>query len=427
MKYDLVVFGGGTSGIACAYIASKLGLKTLLIEKTDVLGGAITQGLVIPSMKINSENINTDFFEDLKKYSDKYNARLTYNDGNEAWFNPELLKIVLDTMLMDVKCNILFSTTAKNIEFSPDKNNFNIKLEHKILSLYIDTQYIVDATANGEIFKILDYEFQNPEEKFQNPGMRFILSGININKFATWLEEYDKDRNVTTVYRTGDYTYLSTAYTWDKSKIWALRPIFDEAIEKNVIEYNDSAYFQVFSVPKTHDSLAFNCPRIILNSNENPNDPYIYSKSLIQGRKRIYRLLNFCKKYFVGFENAYISNISNTLGIRESYRIKGKYTMTKTDITNGLKPKNCALSCNYPIDIHSNSNNQDKLEKITHSYYLPLEALICERNDNLYGIGRIISADFESQSALRTQISCFSMGEAAAKDIFEKINLNKKL
>ena len=45
MKYDLIVFGGGTSGVASAYIASKNGLRTLLVEKTDTLGGAITQGL----------------------------------------------------------------------------------------------------------------------------------------------------------------------------------------------------------------------------------------------------------------------------------------------------------------------------------------------------------------------------------------------
>ena len=73
MKYDLIVFGGGTSGIACAYIAAKKGLNTLLVEKTDVLGGAITQGLVIPSMKTDTQNINTEFFNDLKVFADKYN------------------------------------------------------------------------------------------------------------------------------------------------------------------------------------------------------------------------------------------------------------------------------------------------------------------------------------------------------------------
>ena len=32
-KYDLVVVGGGTAGVAAAYIAAKNNLKTLIIEK----------------------------------------------------------------------------------------------------------------------------------------------------------------------------------------------------------------------------------------------------------------------------------------------------------------------------------------------------------------------------------------------------------
>ena len=58
MKYDLIVYGGGTSGVAAAYIAAKKGINTLLIEKTSVLGGSITQGLVVPSMQVETEDIN---------------------------------------------------------------------------------------------------------------------------------------------------------------------------------------------------------------------------------------------------------------------------------------------------------------------------------------------------------------------------------
>lgn len=42
--YDLVVIGGGTAGCAAAYIAGKLGLKTLLIEKIFILAELLRQG-----------------------------------------------------------------------------------------------------------------------------------------------------------------------------------------------------------------------------------------------------------------------------------------------------------------------------------------------------------------------------------------------
>lgn len=422
MKYDLIIFGGGTSGVASAYIAAKYGIKTLLVEKTDVLGGAITQGLVVPAMKVDTQDINTEFFNDLVAFAKKYDAQHTYIDGNSAWFNPELLKIVLDEMLSNVNCTVLFSSEPISCKYVSDSDSFTVSLNHKILSIYLETKYIIDATSTGKIFQLLNCDFQNSGERIQNPGMRFILSGINTLKFAKWLEAFDKDRNVTTVQYTDSQVYLSTAYTWDSDKNWALAPLFKAATKDNILEYTDTAYFQLFSVAKTPDSIAFNCPRILLDEEENPNDPFVYSRALKQGRARIYRIYNFCKKYLTGFENSYISHISDVLGIRESYRIKGKYTMTKKDIISGEKPENIAICCNYPIDIHSNNRTDDKLERPKNSYYLPIEALISDKYDNLYAVGRIVSADFDSQAALRTQQSCFSMGEAASKDIIKKIN-----
>ncbi len=424
MKYDLIVYGGGTSGIASAYIAAKYGVNTLLVEKADVLGGAITQGLVVPCMKTESLNINTEFYNDLKNFADKYNARITYSDGNEGWFNPELLKIVFDSMLSSVKCNVLFSSHPLTIKFLTENNIFNSVINHKVLSLYIESKYIIDATSNGEIFKLLDCDFQNSNDKFQSPSLRFILSGVNLEKFSNWIMELDKNRDITTSSKINGAIHLSTAYTWNNDKKWALEPVFKQAVRDGALEYEDTAYFQIFTIANMPESVAFNCPRIILDDSENPNDPFVYSRALKQGRERIYRLWNFCKKYFPGFENSYISHISDILGIRESYRVKCKYTMTKDNIINSKKPRNIALASNYPIDVHSNTKDNDKLEFTNNTYYLPLEALISDKYDNLYAVGRILSADFESQGALRTQVNCFSMGEAAAKDIVS--NLNKK-
>ena len=422
MKYDLVIFGGGTSGISAAYTASKLGLNTLLIEASDVLGGAITQGLVVPVMKLNSEGINTDFYSDLLNFSKKYNAQNTFCDGNSGWFNIELLKIVFDKMLKDVNCNVLFSTTPTNVIFNDKTKSFTIDLKHKILSLHIETQYIIDATSFGEIFKILNYNFQEKNNLKQACSLRFNISNVDLNKFSSFLESIDTDRTITPIDRTNFDIHLSTAYTWDNSKNWALAPIFKEAINNCDLKTSDSAYFQLFTVANMPNTVCLNSPRILLQDDEDISDPFVYTKALIQGRERVFRIFNFCKKYLKGFENSFISHISDTLGIREYCRIKGKYTFTKNDVVNPKTFNNIAFACDYPIDIHSNYKENDKLTYTNKTCYVPIEVLISEKNDNLYGIGKILSADFEAHSALRTQMSCFSMGEAAAKDIFNKIN-----
>lgn len=107
-KYDFLVTGGGSAGCAAAYIASKYGIKTCLIEKNNYLGGLMTGGLVIPVMKSDSSNINVEFYNDLISYAKKYNAQIEYFDKNKGWFNPVVLKIVLDEMLKNAGVDIFF-------------------------------------------------------------------------------------------------------------------------------------------------------------------------------------------------------------------------------------------------------------------------------------------------------------------------------
>ena len=410
-KYDIVIAGGGTAGCACAYTAAKLGLKVLLIEKNSFLGGSITSSLVIPAMKTSSNAINTEFFDTLYNKLEEMGGAITYIDGNKGWFNPELTKIALDTLLVEAGVKIEFESSISKIEenllsYIVTIENDNIITFKQKLLLPIETKYVVDATGDAKICQKLNCEFL--EKKSQPVNLRFIMSGVNVNKFSKWIMEFDKDREATTSCDIDGKIYLSTAYTWDEGANWALRPVFKQAIADGVITEADSNYFQIFSVAGTPDSIAFNCPRLIKIS----QNPYI------EGRASIFRLSNFCKKCLPGFENAYISSIANTLGVRVSNRVKGKYIYTADDLRCGKKFENPVVISNYPIDVHSDQKDSSTLEKVYQEYQLPIESLIVK--DNLFVIGRCISADFEAQAALRIIPSCFSMGEGLAKYLAKK-------
>ena len=414
-KYDIVIAGGGTAGCACAYTAAKLGLKVLLIEKNSFLGGSITSSLVIPAMKTSSNAINTEFFDSLYNKLEEMGGAITYIDGNKGWFNPELTKIALDTLLVEAGVKIEFESSISKIEenllsYIVTIENDNIITSKQELLLPIETKYIVDATGDAKICQKLNCEFL--EKKSQPVNLRFIMSGVNVNKFSKWIMEFDKDREATTSCDIDGKIYLSTAYTWDEGANWALRPVFKQAIADGVITEADSNYFQIFSVAGTPDSIAFNCPRLIKIS----QNPYI------EGRASIFRLSNFCKKCLPGFENAYISSIANTLGVRVSNRVKGKYIYTADDLRCGKKFENPVVISNYPIDVHSDQKDSSTLEKVYQEYQLPIESLIVK--DNLFVIGRCISADFEAQAALRIIPSCFSMGEGLAKYLAKKLYFN---
>ncbi len=422
--YDVVICGGGTAGCAAGYISAKKGLKTLIVEKNIHLGGSITSALVLPAMKSDTQNINCDFYNDFCAKMHEYGAQITYSDENKGWFNPEIAKIVLDKMLTDAGCEILFGCDVVGANCCDDNIN-KIEISNGILSLYIESNYFVDSTGNSKLGKILNHKFLTDKKNEQSMTLRFNMSGIDMKRFCDWIMQLDPDRDVTTCAEIDGEYHMSTAYTWDKSKNWALRPIFEQGIQDGMINEGDSAYFQVFSVAGMPGTLTFNCPRILSERELNPDSPYDLSFAVIDGRERILRISKFVKKYFKGFESAYISNIADMAGIRESSRYAGQYIYSKDDMAASKSFTNNVLHASYPIDIHAYQKDSSTLEKAVNDYFLPIESLKSAQYKNLYFAGRNLSATFEAQAALRIQTSCFSMGEAVAKDIFSKITAQK--
>ena len=169
-KYDVTIVGGGTAGCACAYIAGKLGLKVLLIEKNSFLGGSITSALVVPAMKTSDNAINTEFFDVLYNKLHSIGGAITYSDGNKGWFNPELTKIVLDEMMQEAHVEIRFESEVTKIEENLSSyivtiNSNKIFLGHNKLLHPIETTYLVDATGDAKICEKLNCEFL--EKKYQ--------------------------------------------------------------------------------------------------------------------------------------------------------------------------------------------------------------------------------------------------------------------
>ena len=423
-KYDVVVIGGGTAGCATAYTAGLAGLKVLLIEKNIHLGGTITSALVVPAMKCGEHQINTEFYEALVTELKSIGGQATY-ENNEGWFNPELTKIALDNLMRKAAVEVFFDTHIQDVSIVNRKIK-SVKISKEILSVYNETlekdnkdlsvcigaKYFVDATGNCELGKLCHCNFLEQKNEQQPVSLRFLMGGVDVPHFAKWLEEYDKDRNVTTVEDIDGFIHLSTAYTWDKDKKWALAPLFEDAVKKKILKNHDRNYFQIFTVAGMPTHIAFNCPRIIdyTDTLQVKN----MSKALLLARQSIFRLANFCRIYFPGFENAYISNIADMLGIRVSRRIKGKYIYTADDIKNGKEFEHPVLISNYPIDVHSNEKDKSTLQ-IVKDYQVPIESLMSADIDNLYVAGRCISTDFMAQGAIRVQASCFSMGVGLGK------------
>lgn len=404
-KYDLIVVGGGTSGVAAAITAARQGVRTLLIEKNSFLGGAMTGGLVVPMMKNSyafSENsLLSEVLRTLRDSSDS----IIYEDGNPGWFNPEMMKCVLDDFCLDAGVDILFDTVLVDVEVNGNSISKIICFSQGEKICFVSKQYI-DASGDAVLSKLAGVSFDIGQDGQTQPfSLRFNMAGVDIGKFASWIKDFDVDRKVTTVFQVGEELHFSTAYT-QEGKDWALCPLFEEGVEQGIITESDAKYFQIFTIAGQKGAVAFNCPRIDLDLD--PTKSIDVSKALLEGRKSLRRIVKFCKMKFPGFENSYVSNIACNLGVRDSRRIEGMYELGQDDF--GEKFENIVAASDYPFDIHSNNSDNSMMSEKKY-YEIPLECLQPKQLVNLFVIGRCISADFKMQSSLRIQPTCFAMGE----------------
>ena len=200
--YDIVVIGGGTAGCAAAYISGLLGFKTLLIERSPMLGAAITSNLVVPVMNVGSNQINNAFYKSFALKMAEMGGQVTYQ-GNIGWFNPELAKIALDEMLSSVNVDIRFNTEVTNVKtkdntitylninsttlsaynYSIYTDNNTISFDNT-LSVCIGARYVVDATGNADFSKKINCEFLDDNQDYQPMSLRFLMSGVDIEKFG---------------------------------------------------------------------------------------------------------------------------------------------------------------------------------------------------------------------------------------------------
>ena len=166
-KCDVLVCGGGFAGIAAAIAAARQNKKVVLLEKSFMLGGLATSGLVtyyLPLCDGLGKQVSFGIAEELFHLSIKMGAEDRYpenwldnigtktekNNRFEVQFNPQLFAILTEQLLLNEGVEILYGSYAVATDVIDNKINAVI-IENKSGRQAIKSNTVVDATGDCDI------------------------------------------------------------------------------------------------------------------------------------------------------------------------------------------------------------------------------------------------------------------------------------
>ena len=116
-----------------------------------------------------------------------------------------------------------------------------------------------------------------------------------------------------------------------------------------------------------------------------------------------------------GFANARIAATATQIGVRESRRIVGEYTLTADDVLHARTFDDAVARSAYPIDIHNPAGSGTTTHRLPPgtSYEIPYRCLVPKGVDDLLVAGRCISTTHEALASTRLTPTVMTLGQAA--------------
>ncbi len=420
---DVCVVGGGSAGTAAAISAARKGAKTVLVERGISLGGLQTQGCVFPCMPTFADGSDTPYITDLNKRMEAQGTGPmlgfetdTYYGGGRAQYVPEFLSLVYDEMCEEAGVEILYNASLVGA----------VTADGKIAECVVQTieglakiraRVFIDGTGDALLARFAGIPAEKGSEKNgrnQAMSLRFEMGGIDVGKVYRFFTKELKDdwtrgmfaKVLEDALKQGKPPFLEFA-KWKKNEAF-----FQRGVERGTLKQDDIVYIQAFTIPGKTDTMSMNCPQMP-PLEFSATDAVSQSKAVSFGRRMMRRLAAFFAGNIPGFEKSYISREASMVGVRESWRIRGKYYMEAADYFKARKFPDAVCRTAYPIDIHDVDLDLGEKLKKGQYYEIPYRALVTNELSNLIVAGRCISASFAAQASVRIQPTCMSMGEAA--------------
>ncbi|MGD9518061.1 MAG: FAD-dependent oxidoreductase [Armatimonadota bacterium] len=363
-RCDVCVLGGGPSGTAAAIAAARNGTRTLLIEQLGYLGGTATAAGVNVFMTYQHSG---GILREVLQRLDAIGGR------RGSCFDIAKYEVVLDEMVQEAGVKVLFYTRGVAALTAPGRpwrgqprNTISRLLIHNKSGLQlVQAKVFIDCTGDGDLasWAGAPFEVGRPEDGLTQP--------------------------MTMVFRMGGCTF--------KGGSISQYPGLED-------------YWASYAFNPNPGEITLNMTRIHNRSGLSGEG---MTQATMEGRREVLKAVELLTKNVPGFENAYLLDLPEQIGVRETRRILGATVLTGEQCVKGMERGDAIARCQYPIDIHNPTGTGATWFKLQKPYDIPYRSLIPRGVDNLLVAGRPISADHVAHSSLRIQPTCYALGQAA--------------
>lgn len=404
-KYDVIVCGGGPSGVAAALAAGRQGLKTLLVERYGFCGGMSTAALVNPwcgheftdPATGNNGSLIGGIFKEVVEWM---HARGGYGSLlSPAAFDDELLKHAYDSLLTAAGVEIQYHSYLKAVNATNKVINA-IELFSKEGSVVCTANYFIDCSGDGDLAAMagVPFDFGRPEDGLTQ-AMTVSFRMANVDK-----TEMLATRNI-------------------RKARGLVEPYFQQALRSGALHYPYRPFIHFYDYPRP-GILHFNMTRINRVSGLSVAD---LTTAEIEGRRQAFIMGDWLIKNVPYFKNAFLEKVACQVGVRETRHINGRYRIEQEDILNAQQFDDGIARSRYFIDIHNPTGAHDVQQKkgttgtLNKSfgppdgkyYEVPYRSLVVEGYGNLIVACRALSASHEAAAAVRVMATMHGIGEAA--------------
>jgi hypothetical protein len=415
---DVLVCGGGVAGIAAAAAAARSGARTLLLERAGFLGGTATGSamglLVIPASEL--AGFPREFFTRL---AEEQGAGL----GDVVPWDIEAYKWTAMDMLREAGADVLLYTWVSE-PIVVDGRIAGVIIENKSGRQAILAKTVIDTTGDGDVAARAGAPFTKGRER--DGAMRPVtvmgrIGNVDLVRFKQYIDSHPDDFSQDDGRRVVD---LASGIV----RIDGFFSIVEKAKKSGLLDAAAPVNYLRFSgvnPPELRDRgvLICNSTRVY---NIDGTDGAAISRAEIEGRDQLRQVVRTCRELLPGFENSFLVDTSAYLGVRETRRIEGRYTLTYEDIRDGKRFADAVgvmTSVDYGTaelhgpDFGHEGSKDDKWArelslKLTR-YEFPLSCMIPKRISNLIVAGRCASFTHDVDKFQRNMAPTGLAGQAA--------------